>query len=113
MSPTDPTAEDPFVRPFMLTGGRTTGRDTDLPVEAMVIATSAGVPAEPDHAAVVRLCTAPLSIAEIGAHLDLPVGVARVLAADLTASGHLNRCETAVTGDAQLVRRILDGIRTL
>lgn len=108
------TEDEPFVRPFMITAGRTVGDAGEIPIEALVVATgSAPAGRSPDHTAVVNLCTSALSIAEIGAHLRLPVGVARVLVADLTASGHVDRYETAASDDADIVRRLLHGIRAL
>ncbi|MEO0495055.1 MAG: DUF742 domain-containing protein [Actinomycetota bacterium] len=111
----EPSPEDEsFVRPFMITGGRTVGDAGEIPIEAMVVATTpdtAGL--GPDPASVVSLCHSPLSVAEIGAHLGVPVGVARVLVADLTASGHVDRYQTAASDDATIVRRLLHGIRSL
>lgn len=107
--------ETAFVRPFMLTGGRTVGDGGNLPVETMVLARLDRVdPVRTSaHAAVLSLCVVTLSIAEVAAHLRLPLGVARVLVADLTATGHLERFETALSDDVLTVRRLLDGIRAL
>ena len=105
--------DDPFVRPYMITAGRTVGEAGDIPIETMVIARKDPGRLDPEYADVMKICSTPISIAEIGAHAGVPVGVARVLAADLTASGHLEMYETAAAQDAAIVRRLLDGIRAI
>lgn len=105
--------DDPFVRPYMITAGRTVGAAGDLPIEAMVIARGDADGLDEDKAKVMDLCSRPVSIAEIAARASFVLGVARVLVADLTASGHLEMYETAAVQDAAIVRRLLDGIRAL
>lgn len=102
-----------FVRPYIITGGRTVGAAGDIPIETLVVARRSAQGLAPDHAAVINLCTEPLSVAEIAVHIRQPIGVARVLVADLTASGHVEQHETAATEGAAIVRRLLDGIRSL
>ena len=109
-----PDLEDSFVRPYMITKGRTVGDAGDIAIETLVLATAGASPdLDPDRAAVVDLCDSPLSVAEIAVHIHHPIGVARVLVADLTASGHVHQHETAAAHGAELVRRLLDGIRAL
>ena len=76
--------EGTFMRPYLLTGGRTRSEAGELAVEAMV-AVSAGSTAPDDHdlAAIYALCKTPNSISEISAKCAMPLGVARVLVADL------------------------------
>jgi len=105
--------QDAFVRPYMITGGRTTGAGGPIPIETMVVAKRSADGLGPDHAAVIRLCSTPLAIAEIAVHIRQPIGVARVLVADLTATGHVIQHDTAEAEGAEIVRRLLDGIRAL
>ena len=109
----DAHTDDPFVRPYMITAGRTVGAAGDLPIETMVIAREGSGEVGDDHALVMDLCSKPTSIAEVAALRSIPLGVARVLVADLTATGHLEMYETAAVEDAAIVRRLLDGIRAL
>jgi len=104
-----------FVRPYMITGGRTVGEAGEIPLETLVVAQRPSDGLTPDHAAVVRVCSGgePLSIVEIAVQIDQPIGVARVLVADLTATGHVVQYDTAANENAALVRRLLDGIRSL
>lgn len=106
-------ARDPFVRPYMITGGRTVGEAGTIPIETLVVAEGSHEGLDPDRAAIVRLCSTPLSVAEIAVHIHQPIGVARVLIADLTASGHVIQHDTAASEGAEIVRRLLDGIRAL
>lgn len=106
------TEEGAFMRPYLLTGGRTRSDAGELAVEAMV-AVSAGstVPTDQDLAAIYSLCKTPNSIAEISAKCAMPLGVARVLVADLWGAGTLEVLETTRSDDIAIVRRLLDGIR--
>ena len=97
----------------MITTGRTVGAAGEIPIETMVTARRNADRLGEDHAAVVEICSKPISIAEIAAHRSVPVGVARVLVADLTESRHLEMFETAAVEDAALIRRLLNGIRSL
>ena len=84
-------AGDAGVRPFVITGGRTVPADARLRLETQVVATRAahGAPLDVDQQRIVDLCRAPRSVAEIGAAVALPLGVARILVADLAVAGHL------------------------
>lgn len=109
---TEVLEEGSFMRPYLLTGGRTRSDAGELAVEAM-IAVSAGstMPADRDLAAIYALCKTPNSIAEISAKCSMPLGVARVLVADLWGAGTLEVLETTRSDDIAIVRRLLDGIR--
>lgn len=109
---TEVLEEGSFMRPYLLTGGRTRSEAGELAVEAMV-AVSAGStpPADRDLAAIYSLCQTPNSIAEISAKCSMPLGVARVLVADLWGEGTLEVLETTRSDDIAIVRRLLDGIR--
>ncbi len=77
------------VRPYTLTGGRTRGSSRHLPIEALVRAVGAEDPApSPERARIVEMSAERmLSIAELSAHLKLPLGVVRVLVDDLVEAG--------------------------
>jgi hypothetical protein len=107
---------------FAVTRGRTRSRGRELPLEAVV--TTVGPATEPrrvlplqgESLTIVRLCERPMSLAEIGASLRVPVGVARVLVGDLVAAGYLNihllRPAEHATGPSQaILGRLLDGLR--
>ena len=108
----DVLQEGSMARPYLLTGGRTRSDAGELAVEAMV-AVSAGstAPSDRELAAIYSLCQTPNSIAEISAKCSMPLGVARVLVADLWGAGTLEVLETTRSDDIAIVRRLLDGIR--
>jgi hypothetical protein len=113
--------DDRVVPVFAVTRGRTRSRGRELPIEAVVTTVPRG--AEPRGAAlqgeslaIVRLCERPMSLAEIGASLRVPVGVARVLVGDLVAAGYLDihmlRPTEYAGGPSQaILGRLLDGLR--
>ncbi|GAB0106580.1 hypothetical protein JMUB6875_55660 [Nocardia sp. JMUB6875] len=107
-------AEEQVVRPFMMTSGRTTPVVDGLRLETLVRATPAALsaPLRFELERVVRLCQHPHSIAEIGAALRVPVGVARVLVSDLVHAGHVSVGTTDELSTAAL-ERIRDLVRNL
>jgi len=104
--------EGSFMRPYLLTGGRTRSDAGELAVEAMVAVSAGSIkPTDHDLATIYSLCETPNSIAEISAKCSMPLGVARVLVADLWGDGTLEILETTRSDDISIVRRLLDGIR--
>lgn len=119
MSPPGPDGNGLRVRPYALTGGRTRAQ-TEIEIETILVRTAAGdVRADRmamERGDILRLCATPHSLAEISAHLHLPLGVARVLAGDLCDEGFLdfNR-DHATNGrpSLRLLERVFDGLQAL
>jgi hypothetical protein len=113
--------EPRLVRPYTLTAGRTDSR-VNLPLEAPV-ETLASVkpprwPGNDVRGQILTLCVDSPSVAEIAAHLSLPLGVARVLVGDLVTQGYLRVHTTlgdSTTNDErrELIGRTLRGLRAL
>lgn len=81
------------VRPYAITGGRTGSAGPELALEALVFADPAAVVAarlSDERRAIAMLCAEVMSVAEISAHLGIPVGVVRVLVGDLVADGQIH-----------------------
>ena len=106
---------------YAFTGGRTRPAGQDLPLEAVVTATglslAAGTSLRMESRAIVEMCARPKSLAEIGAALRVPVGVARVLVGDLANGGylevHLPRTADDDGGPGHVILgRLLDGLRS-
>ncbi|MFC4604753.1 DUF742 domain-containing protein [Rhodococcus kronopolitis] len=110
-----------LVRPYALTSGRTR--------PAVELALEALIQAQPDTAnqnaelgdvdtTIVALCAQSPSVAEIAVRVGVPIGVARVLVADLVESGQL-RILATLTEDAsdserrELIERVLGGLRKI
>src|ERR671929_242194 len=99
--PDDPGEGAPaLVRPYARTGGRTKpGRELDL--EALVLPTVNGREAwespllSPEHNTVLEICQRSVSVAEIAAQLRVPLGVARVIIADMVDLGLVEVLKTA------------------
>ncbi len=106
--------DDRFVRPFVVTAGRTTPLIDGLRIETLVRATPAALsaPLHFEQRTVVRLCQQPHSIAEIGTALHVPVGVAKVIVSDLAAAGHVSVRDAPELSTAA-IERIRDLVRAL
>ncbi|CAL9315156.1 DUF742 domain-containing protein [Streptomyces pseudogriseolus] len=114
----------PVVRPYAMTRGRTTSAAQHrLDLIAVVVAEPHADDAEddpslsPEHVDIVALCReTPQTVAELGAGLDLPVGVVRVLVGDLVDAEfvHVNRpVPPAELPDESILRDVINGLRAL
>ncbi len=110
------------VRPYTMTGGRTQSRSS-IAIESMVSVneTNSALAADlyPELYSVMELAAEPISVAEISAHLQLPLQVAKILVGDLLYDHHL-QLHSAPTAtfqqqrpDLQLLDRVLDGLQRL
>jgi hypothetical protein len=111
--PDAPTPEEfqaEAVRPFVMTGGRTRPLVDHLRIETLVLATRAAMtaPLKFEEHTVVRLCQRANSLAEIAAALRVPLGVARVIVADLVTAGYV-----AVQESAELPISVIERMRDL
>jgi hypothetical protein len=109
-----------LVRPYAITGGRTRPARYDFALITLVVTRypdGSNGHMEPEPAAILDLCRErALAVAEIAAHLDLPVSVVKVLCGDLLdGSKILVRAPLAVTDapDVRLLQKVIDGIRRL
>jgi hypothetical protein len=109
-----------LVRPYYMTGGRTRPAHDDLEWETLVATTALGATSPKvggvERRAIVSLCRDLLSIAEVSAHLDLPLGVARVLIGDMAEQGFLILHRPTTVGDRPdlaLLQRVLYGLHQL
>lgn len=104
------------VRPFLVTGGRTQPLHDGLRVHTMLSAPPAALhaPLRFELRQIVELCQQPSSVAEVAAGLRVPLGVARVLIADLV-NGHYVRCHDQDEEDlaVEVIERIRDRVRAL
>lgn len=105
------------VRPYTLTGGRTAPK-VELPFEATLRREpGTGEPTDPKLAQILAVCD-KRSVAEVSAHVHMPIGVTRVLLGDLIEQGFV-RVQATLTADSshderrELIERTLRGLRTL
>jgi hypothetical protein len=110
----------PVVRPYTLTGGRsrpiTGGMSLLTHVEALYAPDADLINLQPEHRAILNMTRTALSMAEIAARLDLPVGVVRVLIGDLLHENLVSTFEsdTAINPpDENILQAVIDGLRAL
>jgi len=106
-----------LVRPYTVSNGRT--RPTAVLELLSMVLTTGKVPAahlDPDHAQALGLCGVPTSVAEVSAHLRLPVVVTKVLLSDLVDCGAVTTRPpgpAADPGDRSVLEALLLGLRRL
>ena len=108
-----------LVRPYAVTGGRTKPR-YQLQIEAMVAASHYEARdlsvLSPECQAILGFCRDWRSVAEVSAVLRMPLGVARVLIADMAVQGlvRVHQMDHAHgRPDLNLLERVLSGLRKL
>ena len=121
--PGDEPRRDPrgaLVRPYAVTRGRTEPQ-RNIDIEALLVTTSRGKQesrfAGRDMYAIAQLCESRVqSLAEIAAYLRLPLGVVRVLVADMVTEELLELHQSRPTSAADrlaVLERVLSGLRRL
>jgi hypothetical protein len=107
-----------LVRPYYMTGGRARPTQDDLEIEALVSTTAQGDRSPKltvEQRAIIALCRDLLSVAEVSARLDLPLGVTRVLIGDMATAGLVIVHRPTSVGDRPdlaLLQRVLYGLQT-
>jgi Protein of unknown function (DUF742) len=111
----------PVVRPYALTQGRTRHSGAAFDLVATVTAFPAGVAdftaMAPEHIAVLQLSRSPTTVVDIASDVDLPLGVVRILLADLRELGLVAISAPVSTKPRQVdkntLREVLHGLRGL
>jgi Protein of unknown function (DUF742) len=113
----------PVVRPYALTGGRTEPADGEvLDLIAVVVAsdraasTGNALALSPEHRRILGLCREPATVADVASDITLPLGVVRVLLADLILQGQIRVLPNQPIGEqprVELLREVLHGLRAL
>jgi hypothetical protein len=110
----------PVVRPYALTQGRTRPAGASFDLVATVRATRARIndptSLAPEHVRVLQLAREPATVADIASDVDLPLGVVRIILADLRELGLVAISTPAVTAgriDQHTLREVLNGLRGL
>ncbi|RKT56215.1 DUF742 domain-containing protein [Saccharothrix australiensis] len=109
------------VRPYTRTGGRTRSTTT-LAIETIVTtnerAARDALTSTAEHRIISDLCRLPHSVAEVAARLRLPLGVVRVLLADMSDLALIDVHEQGGAGgdgrpSMELMERVLSGLRRI
>ncbi|MGH3803743.1 MAG: DUF742 domain-containing protein [Pseudonocardiaceae bacterium] len=113
------SAPQQLVRPYALTSGRTHPSGHISP-ESLVSTTNRGswgaFDGDPEWQNIAELCAQVQSLAEIAAHLEVPLGVAGVIVGDMVDAGLVTvhspgDIDTEI--DTYLLERVLSGLRKL
>ncbi|WP_371834528.1 DUF742 domain-containing protein [Streptomyces antimycoticus] len=115
-----PESAQPLVRPYAMTGSGTRPR-YQLAIEALVSTSAAPSALQgllPEHQRICALCREIKSVAEVSALLQMPLGVARILVADLAEAGMVivhepSASQPGARPDTTLLERVLSGLRKL
>lgn len=111
----------PVVRPYALTRGRTRHSGEAFDLVATVTATQMRIADPgglgPEHFAVLQLVHVPTTVVDVASDVDLPLGVVRILLADLREVG-LVTIQAPVPMkahqvDRETLREVLHGLRGL
>jgi Protein of unknown function (DUF742) len=113
----------PVVRPYALTGGRTAPAG-DIVLDLITVISASGPPAPPgrtpglapEHRRLLGLCQQPVTVADVAADVDLPLGVVRILLADLIQENLVvvqPRPAVRPQASHNLLQEVLDGLRAL
>lgn len=112
-----------IVRPYTMTGGRTSSGDIPIALEALVAATPEGMRMRDnfrwESAEIISRSRTETAVIELAALMEVPIGVVKVLTADLRELGAVNVIDppavltTEGDGYTDLLRKVLDGIESL
>lgn len=111
----------PVVRPYTMTGGRVQPSADGFDLVAFVVA---GAPQDsakhpqlqPEHGVIIDAAQQPISVAELASHLDLALGVVRVLLGDLLAAGLIAMYEPPSSTNFphdDILKAVVNGLRAL
>ncbi|WP_431985918.1 DUF742 domain-containing protein [Streptomyces griseoflavus] len=94
------------------------GERADIDLVTLIVARSPDPPpsATPEQAALLRLCAAPLSVAELSAYLSLPFGVVTVLLTEMLTAELVQARSSAVREalpDRSLLEAVMHGLQRL
>ncbi|MEU4658661.1 DUF742 domain-containing protein [Streptomyces sp. NPDC023723] len=98
-------------------GGDAGGERADIDLVTLIVArTEPPASATPEQAALLRLCVAPLSVAELSAYLSLPFSVVTVLLTEMLAAELVQARAPIVrqkVADRSLLEAVMHGLQKL
>ncbi|MFG3052568.1 DUF742 domain-containing protein [Kitasatospora sp. NPDC048239] len=105
-------------RLYVITRGRSgLAEQTTFDLVTLIVSRAEPTPTmQPEHAAILRICGSPLSVAEISAYLRLPMSVVTVLLADLLAEEQIearSAVPQAILPERALLEAVMHGLQRL
>jgi len=113
------TDAGPVVRPYTMTRGRVRPETGAFDLVAFVVANPSSGSVrhlQPEHRAILARAKEPISVAELAAHLDLALGVVRVLLGDLLAADLIAMHEPSTSPrfpHDDVLKAVVHGLRSL
>ncbi|BBA98799.1 hypothetical protein RVR_5137 [Actinacidiphila reveromycinica] len=113
--PVDSGAPD---RLYTLTGGRSSAATQGFDLATVITARGEPLPGMPsEHVRILRLCRRPVAVLELASRLALPVGVVRVLLADLLTGQHITAHAPTTAAEllppSDMLRKVLRALHNL
>ncbi|GHH72324.1 hypothetical protein GCM10017673_27220 [Streptosporangium violaceochromogenes] len=112
----------PVVRPYALTGGRTSTASAAFDMLSMVVATGSAISGAAaghlgsEHRRLLGLMRRTRPIVELASEIGLPIGVVKVLLGDLLDQGLVlvrSPAPASISPEEGLLREVLSGLRAL
>jgi len=104
----------PVVRPYAMTSGRTRPTTGDFDLITLIVAAHPvsliAEPLSPEHRLIITLCQRTQSVAEVSAHLNLPLGIVRVLLGDLLGRGLIVTRGPSLGSSEEPSQRVLEAV---
>ncbi|MGW3652004.1 DUF742 domain-containing protein [Streptomyces sp. NPDC000878] len=104
-------------RLYVLTGAAQGGERAPLDLVTLIVACAEPTPsAPPEQSALLRLCKAPLSVAELSAYLNLPFSVVTVLLTELLTAELVQARDPLIRqslADRSLLEAVMHGLQRL
>lgn len=109
----------PLVRPYAMTRGRV--RPTASLDLVAYVQTNGGAHArwshlQPEHREILTAARQPITVSELAAHLDLALGVTRILLGDLMDQGLISTYEpsgVSMMPSERVLKAVLNGLQAL
>ncbi len=104
-----------MLRPYAITGGRTAAPQF-LNLETQLRRANGADPSSPhrwESARIIEMTERPIALVEVAARIGMPVGVAKVIVADLIEQGAITTGTEQSSSDesfSSLLERVLDGL---
>nr|WSY56179.1 DUF742 domain-containing protein [Streptomyces sp. NBC_00886] len=118
--PPEPPQQGPRKEPerlYVLTGSDDGGERAALDLVTLIVARADPPPSStPENSALIRLCAAPLSVAELSAYLNLPFSVVTVLLTELLTAELVQARAPIVRqaiADRSLLEAVMHGLQKL
>lgn len=113
--PVDSGAPDRF---YTLIGGRSSTATKGFDLATVITARGEPLPGMPsEHVRILRMCRRPVAVLELASRLALPVGVVRVLLADLLSAqritAHAPTTAAELLPPSDMLRKVLRALHNL